>query len=138
MTFKLLAKGQTILVRHRHSNWAFLSRYWMLVQVVAGGCRGGGGGSSQMPVTLKIFRAVNKGEVPNVSALKELLLLTRQNSTYSLLHSVSVKRKKKDVFCAATGALEKKHCILQMMQLHSDIQVKGFTVLRASDRNWNP
>lgn len=90
MTFKLLEKGQNLLVHHWHSNEPFLSWDWMLAVVSANGHQK----SLLIPDTGYI-----KKRFETLMHL-DLRPLTIQNSTYSLLHSVSVKRKIKCTLCS--------------------------------------
>lgn len=90
VTFKLLAKGQALLVRHRHSNWPFLSWYWMLVGVSADGH------PENLLITVKIYDynyLIIINMVWNVSALT--FASTYKTKRYLLTFAFSFSEKKK-------------------------------------------
>lgn len=117
VTFKLLAKGRDPLVRHWHSNWPSLCRL--------------------SPQKFLITDGIKKEEVWNINALKFAFTYKTKHYLFASAFSYSEK-KKNEILCAATWALETNGYILHMMQPHSDIQVKRFIVFQESHRILGP
>lgn len=132
VTFKLLAKGQALLVRHQHSNWPFLSWYWMLAGVSADGH------PENLLITVKIYDynyLIIINMVWNVIALT--FASTYKTKQYLLTFAFSFSEKKK-LQCTLCSNLSTWKKCAHTMQPRRDIQVKRFRVFRESDRIWGP